>query len=227
MPAGETEPGGADMPRFQRQFIENLEFTGGLAVKYGVSALTAAPIHQSLATGQGIGRRFHSAPVVRVADAMQIQLGHVAEADNRWRIYAFAGREDGSAPGSAIHRLADWHEGNPNSPVVKFTRKDEDIDAVIDLRAVFQQCFDDLSWETMPSLLKPTKGRLGLQDHEKVFCVDHKGRGDIFDMRGIDRAKGCMVVVRPDQYVANILPLDAFEDLGEFFGGILVPAGSD
>ncbi|WP_425053877.1 FAD-binding monooxygenase [Psychromarinibacter sp. S121] len=223
-PPGESELDGTDMPRMQAQFIENLEFTGGLAVKYDQSALTAAPTHQALATGEEIGRRFHSAPVVRVADAMQMQLGHVAEADGRWRIYAFAGRND-AAPGSALYRLADWLKTDPASPVVRHTRRDEDIDAVIDVRAVFQETFDQLAYEDMPSLLKPEKGPLGLQDHEKVFCVDHKGLGDIFDMRGIDRDAGCMIVVRPDQYIANVLPLDGYEDLSSFFAGFLRPVG--
>ena len=80
---------------------------------------------------------------------------------------------------------------------------------------------DRLAYEYMPSLLKPKTGKLGLQDHHKVFCVDHKGVGDIFDMRGIDRDKGCMVVVRPDQYVAHVLPLDAFDALSAFFAGVL------
>jgi len=40
-------------------------------------------------------------------------------------------------------------------------------------------------------------------------------------MRGIDRARGCMVVVRPDQYVAHVLPLDAHAALSQFFAGIL------
>jgi len=223
-PMTEAERAGEEEPRFVRHFKANLEFTGGLAVKYDESALNGPATHQSLATGQEIGRRFHSAPVVRVADAKQIQLGHVAKADGRWRIYAFAGRDDSSAPGSAIHKLADWLENNANSPVVKHTRTDEDIDAVIDLRAVFQQTFDQLAYEDMPSLLIPKKGKLDLQDHEKVFCVDHKGAGDIFDMRGIDREKGCMVVVRPDQYVANVLPLDAYGELSTFFAGFLLPA---
>ena len=174
-----------------------------------------------MATGEEIGRRFHSAPVVRVSDAKQMQLGHVAEADARWRIYAFAGKADASTAGSAIHKLADWLETNPNSPVVKHTRKGEDIDAVIDVRAVFQQTFDQLAYEHMPSLLKPKTGKLELQDYEKVFCVDHKGLGDIFDMRGINRDKGCMIVVRPDQYVAHVLPLDGFEALSAYFAGVL------
>ncbi len=223
-PLGQSELDGSGEPRFVRQFKENLEFTGGLAVKYHQSALIAAPTYQALATGQEIGRRFHSAPVVRVADAMQMQLGHVAQADGRWRIYAFAGRNDGSDAGSVIHRLADWLERDPASPVVRHTGANEDIDAVIDVRAVFQQTFDALAYENMPSLLKPKKGKLGLQDHEKVFCVDHKGLGDIFDMRGIDRATGCMVVVRPDQYVAHVLPLDARGELADFFAGFLLPA---
>ena len=225
-PPGESELDGGDMPRFQKQFIANLEFTGGLAVKYDPSSLVAAPTHQSLATGEEIGRRFHSAPVVRLADAMPMQLGHVAEADARWRLYAFAGRTDSSEPGSAIHRLADWLESDPASPVIRHTRKDEDIDAVIDVRAVFQQTFDQLNCEDMPSFLKPPKGRLGLHDHEKVFCVDHKGAGDIFDMRGIDRDRGCMIVVRPDQYIANVLPLDGYRELSEFFAGFLLPVGA-
>jgi len=223
-PPGESKLDAADMPRFQRQFIDNLEFTGGLAVQYQASALVAAPTYQALALGEEIGRRFHSAPVVRLADAMRMQLGHAAEADGRWRIYAFAGAQDSSAPGSAIHRLADWLEGDPGSPVVKFTREGEDIDAVIDLRAIFQQTFEALAYEDMPSLLKPATGKLGLQNHEKVFCVDHKGAGDIFDLRGIDRARGCMVVVRPDQYIAHVLPLDAYAELSAFFDGFLLPA---
>ena len=220
-PTTQAERDGTQEPRIIRQFKENLEFTGGTAVKYDASYLFADSAHQALAAGEEIGRRFHSAPVVRVSDAKQMHLGHVAEADARWRIYAFAGKSDTSNPGSKIHQLADWLETNTNSPVVQFTPKGEDIDAVIDFRAVFQQTFDQVAYENMPSLLKPKTGKLGLQDHEKVFCVDHKGLGDIFDMRGINREKGCMIVVRPDQYVSHVLPLDGFEELSAFFAGVL------
>lgn len=220
-PTSQAERDGTEEPRIIRQFKANLEFTGGTAVKYDASFLFAPATHQALAQGEEIGRRFHSAPVVRLSDAKQMQLGHAAEADARWRIYAFAGKADSSNQGSAIHQLADWLETSPDSPVVKHTRQGEDIDAVIDFRAVFQQTFDQLAYEDMPSLLKPKTGKLGLQDHEKVFCVDHKGVGDIFDMRRINRETGCMVVVRPDQYIANVLPLDGTAELAAFFAGVL------
>ena len=107
------------------------------------------------------------------------------------------------------------------SLAAQWCAQDEDIDAVIDFRAVFQQTFDQLAYEDMRSLLKPKTGKLGLQDHGKVFCVDHKGLGNIYDMRGINRDKGCLIVVRPDQYVAHVLPLDGFEALSAYFAGVL------
>ena len=190
-PPTQSELDGTDMPRIQKQFIENLKFTGGLAVRYEPSALVAATAQQALAQGQIVGKRFHSAPVIRLADAKPMHLGHVAEADGRWRLYAFAGQGDTGAPGSAIDELCRYLEGDPRSPVRRFGRTGEDIDAVIDLRAIFQQDFLSLRHETMPGLLRPAKGRHGLRDFEKVFCVDHKSGNDIYDMRGIDRAQGC------------------------------------
>ena len=74
----------------------------------------------------------------------------------------------------------------------------------------------------MPTLLLPTKGRLGLRDYDKVFCPAVKNGQDIFDVRGIDRAQGCLVVVRPDQYVAHVLPLAAHEELAAFFARFMV-----
>ena len=56
-----------------------------------------------------------------------------------------------------------------------------------------------------------------------MFCPDLKGGNDIFDMRGIDRDRGCVVVVRPDQYIAHVLPLDAYADLLAFFDGFMLP----
>ena len=226
-PPGESELDGKGVSRIQQHFVANLEFTGGLSVKYDESALTGPGTHQALANGQEIGKRFHSALVVRLADVMQMQLGHVAEADARWRLYAFARRDDSTSAGSSIHKLADWLDSDPASPVVRYTRPDEDIDGLIDVRAIFQQTFEDLAYEDLPAFLKPQKGKLGLMDFEKVFCVDHKGLGDIFDMRGIDREQGCMIVVRPDQYIADVLPIDDYSALADFFAGIFLSQGTN
>ncbi len=211
------------MPRFQREFIRNGEFTAGLTICYEPSALTGEGIYQSLASGYPIGKRFHSAPVMRLADARPMQLGHCIEADARWRLFAFAGAGDVGQPGGDIHSLCEFLETSQVSPIRRHTRPDEDIDGIIDFRAIFQQEFRALEHPSMPPLLRPTKGILGLTDYEKVFCADHRN-GDIFDLRGIDRREGCLVLVRPDQHVAHVLPLSATKELTEFFAGCLLEA---
>jgi phenol 2-monooxygenase len=94
---------------------------------------------------------------------------------------------------------------------------------VIDVRAIFQQDHRDLAIDKTPSFLLPRKGKFGLIDYEKMFCPD-PNCGDIFEMRGVNREAGCMVVVRPDQYVSHILPLQGHEALANFFSTILIEA---
>ncbi|XDA99115.1 FAD-dependent monooxygenase [Sulfitobacter sp. LCG007] len=215
----------SEMPRFQREFIANGRFTAGLTIRYEPSTLTGDGQWQALAPGFEIGMRFHSAPVNRLADAKPMELGHAIEADARWRVFVFAGSDDRGQERAEVARLCGFLQDDPASPLLRHTRKGEDPDAVIDLRAVFQQQFRALEHVLMPDLLRPAKGRYGLRDAEKVFCADGRPDRDIFALRGIDRARGCMVVVRPDQHVATVLPVDAHETLAAFFGAILLPVG--
>ena len=209
-------------PKFQRYFIEHGRYTAGMSVTYAPSRLTGTGAWQDLASGFRIGTRFHSAPVLRLADAKPMHLGHVIEADARWRLFAFCPDEDPSTAESAIAKLCRFLSDDPASPVRRVARPGEDVDAFIDLRAIFQQRPGDLAFETLPALLKPEKGRHGLIDYEKIFCADPK-HGDIFDMRGIDRTRGAVVVVRPDQYVAHVLPIVAHAELAAFFSNFTQP----
>lgn len=212
------ELGGVAPEELQAYFVRSGRYTAGVATHYPpVTALTAKDTHQALAKGYPIGMRFHSAPVVRLVDAKPMQLGHAARADAAWRIYAFA-----DASGKRLRALADFLADSVKSPIRRFTSKRSDLDSVIDVRAVFQQGHRDLKVEELPSILLPRKGGFGLIDYEKAFCPDLKKGPDIFDLRGIDRVSGAIIVVRPDQYVANVLPLHAHEDLADFFSGFLL-----
>ena len=216
-----TTDEGLDAPDLQRLYSEQGRFTAGFATRYEPSVLTGRATHQDVAKGFLIGERFHSAPVVRLADAKPMQLGHVAQADGRWRLYAFADPADPRDPASRLRGLCEWLAGSEASPVRRFTPADSEADTVFDLRAVVQQGHRELTVEGMPALLLPRKGRFGLIDYEKVFSPDPTA-ADIFEERGIDRARGCLVVVRPDQYVAHVLPLDDREELAEFFAGFML-----
>jgi hypothetical protein len=111
--------------------------------------------HQALAPGFPIGMRFHSAPVIRHADAKPMELGHTICADGSWRLFVFADRHE-----TRLRKLLRYLEIDPAR--------------------------------------------------------------DIFEMRGIDRGAGCIVIVRPDQYVADVMALDDDARLGRAFAGVLI-----
>ncbi len=212
---------GAASETFQRYFAKHARYTAGVETRYDPSVISGTGRNQALAEGFPVGMRFHSAPVIRLADAKPMQLGHVMKADGRWRLIAFAGRDDHGRSGGAIAAFAEFLQNSPDSPVRLTALTNSDPDAVFDVRAVFQQHHRDLTLTDMPPLLLPAKGRYGLTDYEKIFCPDLTGGRDIFDMRCIDRRRGAVLIVRPDQYVAEVLPLEATDALSDFFAGFM------
>lgn len=218
-------PHGVDPADLQRYFVQHGRYTAGVVTRYQPSVLTGDTQHQALARGFEVGTRFHSAPVVRLADAKAIELIETLEADGRFRLIAFADRGDPAAPGSKIRALCEFLARSSDSPMRRHTPAGADVDSVIDLRVVFPQGHRELKLQTMPDLLWPAKGPLGLRDYEKMFCPNPKSGVDVFDLRGIDRDRGAIIVVRPDQYVAQVLPLDDHHGLAAYFAGFLKAAG--
>ena len=221
--SGETDGDGVDPAEFQRYFAAQGRFTAGVATRYAPSVLTADTGFQHLAEGFPVGMRLHSAPVDPAGRREAAAAGPRRPGGRRLAHLRLRRPERPVGRGSRVRELCDFL-ASERSPIARHTPAGADPDSVIDVRAVFQQGHRDLAVDGLPSVLLPRKGRFGLIDHEKVFCPDPTA-GDIFDLRGIDRDAGCMVVVRPDQYVAHVLPLDAHDELAEFLSGILLDAG--
>ncbi|MFE7197409.1 FAD-dependent monooxygenase [Microbacterium oxydans] len=197
-------------------YLATAEFPSGFMTQYTSSMITGTAAHQALAPGYPLGKRFKSAEVVRVGDGNVVHLGHHAKADGRWRVYAF-----GDRTGEA---LAAWAE--QAAPLfARFTPTDADPDAIFDVKAVYQQPFEEVEVTSAPELFLPKAGPLGLTDWEKVYAAGPSKwtETDIFAARELSR-DGVVVVVRPDQYVAAILPLDDTAELSEFLEGALLPA---
>ena len=195
-------------------------FVAGTAIEYFPSYICTGQENQTLATGFNIGQRFHSAEAIRVSDGRCQHLGHLNKADGRWRLFIFGSDQNPTDSTSDSAQLIHFLAKSESSPVIKYTPEGTDIDSVIDVYGVFQQ--RDLAIEEIPGFLWPAKGKYGLNDYEKVFHADQDN--DIYALRGIDRSRGCMVIVRPDQHIANILPLNAQTELSAFFDEfMLVP----
>ena len=195
-------------------------FVAGTAIEYFPSYICTGQENQTLASGFNIGQRFHSAEAIRVSDGRCQHLGHLNKADGRWRLFIFGSDQNPCDSTSDSAQLIHFLAKSESSPVFKYTPEGTDIDSVIDVYGVFQQ--RDLAIEEIPGFLWPAKGKYGLNDYEKVFHADQDN--DIYALRGIDRSRGCMVIVRPDQHIANILPLNAQTELSAFFDEfMLVP----
>ncbi|MEM7255031.1 MAG: FAD-dependent monooxygenase [Pseudomonadota bacterium] len=206
-----------DGPAFQAYFAQHGRFTAGTAFHYRSSLIVDEPRYQHLAPGLVIGMRFHSAPVVRLADAKPMHLGHTVRADGRWRLFIFADAKSGPDASERMNGLCDYLMRDPQSPALAYLKPGEDIDAVLDVRAIFQSDHRSLRAEDLHRLLMPAKGKFGLFDTEKAFCADPRPGEDIFALRAIDRDVGCAVLVRPDQHVASIFTLDDPGALAGFF----------
>ena len=213
--AGQAKTSTADIEKF---IARQNGFIAGTSIGYDSSFICTGEENQHLATGFKIGQRFHSAKAIRVADGRPQQLGHLNKADGRWRMFVFGNQNSPVDTSSELYKLIQFLESSESSPVKKYTPEGADIDSVIDVYTVLQQ--QDLSIENLPDYLWPAKGKYGLRDYEKVFHAE--GGNDIFAQRGIDRSSGCMVVVRPDQHIATILPLNAYDELSAFFDEFMI-----
>ena len=208
-------------------YLATAEFPSGFMTQYTAGAgVVGSDEHQGLATGFPLGKRFKSAPVTLVADGNAVHLGHHAKADGRWRIYAFADASPSVAGDAQIDRFARWLGEASESPVVRYTPDGADVDAVFDAKVIYPGGYDEIDVTRVPQVFRPQSGPLHLTDWEKVFAAGPTRWNDvdIFAERGLSR-DGVVVVVRPDQYVAAVLPLSATDELAAFFDEWMVPQG--
>lgn len=196
-------------------YVQTAEFPAGFMTQYAPSVLTAPEAQQELASGFTLGKRFKSVNTVRVADAVEVHIGHHHRADGRFRIYAFS-----DADQSQLNAWAEWMLNGEDSPIKLFTQPGKDIDSLFDVKAVYQQDHHSVAIEKAHKLFLPASGPFGLTDYEKIYAAI--ADDDIFEQRDVSR-DGAIVVVRPDHYVSHILPLSSRAELTEYFARFLKP----
>jgi phenol 2-monooxygenase len=206
-----SAPTDADTSVLTEYYSRGGDFTAGLLTQYPESALIGAAAHQELAAGYPVGKRFYSYPVTRVCDATDHQLGHLHTADGRWRVYVFA---DATGQGAK-----DWAQ-QIEATLARFTPTDAQPGAVFDVKVIYQGDFTSVDLLAQHAVFRPAAGPFGLTNWEQVFATNDES--DIFAARQISR-DGAVVVVRPDQYVAQVLPLGATDELSDYFAGVMLP----
>ncbi|KAF4636696.1 hypothetical protein G7Y89_g1386 [Cudoniella acicularis] len=229
---------GISMQEFKDAFEKGNLFASGVAVDYGASILVAKDgdaaeqgdgtdvsvskeggriIGKSdLATNIKMGMRFPSFQVLNQADARPWQFQEWLKSDGRWRIVVFAGNVSVPTQKKRIDSLGASLSA-PDSFLHRFTPKDKPIDSVIEIFTIHSAKRAETELFDFPEIMRPFKKGEGW-DYWKVFVDDvsyHEGYGDAYKGCGVDKEKGCSVVVRPDGYVGWI---GEIENVGKCFG---------
>ena len=181
---------------------------------------------QDLATGVPVGKRMDSVKVLNQSDARPWHLQELLPSNGRWRVLFFTGdiTKDGQRQklddvGTAID--------NKDSFLHRFTPPGSRYDAVFELLAVHSAPRTSATIFDFPAVFRHYDETEGY-DYMKIYVDDvsyHEGHGKIYDTFGISQ-EGCAVIIRPDQYVSYVGPMEDVEALNRYFSGFMLPTPS-
>ncbi|GAA5887203.1 hypothetical protein JCM5296_004561 [Sporobolomyces johnsonii] len=224
----ETDTEGVSLAAFKEFFIKAGRWASGTAVHYKPSLLVAPEREAgSLAPGLPHGMRFESHPVVCIADARPWHLADRFMSDGRFRLVLFAGDVREASQKEKLEKVAAYLD-SPSGPLRTYTPASDDLDSVIEVLTVISNPRISIEPNAFPDVLWPPKQPYGSRAYDKLYADDSSPvtpevQGRIYEKLGIDKQKGCMVVVRPDQTVALVVGLEDAQQIGDFFARFLVP----
>ncbi|GAA5951315.1 hypothetical protein JCM21900_003835 [Sporobolomyces salmonicolor] len=224
----ETDTEGVSLAAFKEFFIKAGRWASGTAVHYKPSLLIAPEREGgSLAPGLPHGMRFESHPVVCIADARPWHLADRFTSDGRYRLVIFAGDVREPSQRAKLENVAAYLD-SPAGALRTYTPASSDLDSVIEVLTIISNPRTSIEPNAFPDVLWPPKKPYGSRAYDKLYADDSSPvtpevQGRIYEKLGIDKQKGCVVVVRPDQTVALVAGLEDPEQIGDFFSRFLVP----
>jgi phenol 2-monooxygenase (NADPH) len=239
-----TDEAGISMDEFKSAFQRGNLFASGVAVNYGASVITAKDGDaaeqgdgtavarsdsirvigkQELATNIKLGMRMPSFKVLNQADARPWHFQEVLRSNGKWRIVVFAGDVSDKTQMGRVHKLGQGLSASKSSFISRFTPRGKPIDSVIEVLTIHCAPRAAVELNDFPDIFRPFSEREGW-NYWKIYVDDqsyHEGHGHAYDNYGVDPKKGCMVILRPDQYVSWIGDLEDLDDMDLFFSGFM------
>ncbi|KAL6831586.1 FAD binding domain-containing protein [Trichoderma camerunense] len=206
---------------FKDHFVKAGRYTAGQGVRYEESVFVSPdPADESLARNVTVGMRFPSAQVVRFCDARAMQLVAALPADSRWHVVVFAGDILQQAVAARLIKAA----AKLQDIIDTFTPDGQDANSVIQGVLVLASKRVKVEQNMIPDVFTPITGKWKIKHLQKVFVDDesyNSGHGKAYEAYGI-HPEGCLIIIRPDQYVAKICSLDNTEDVLNFFSRFII-----
>ncbi|KAF3317830.1 hypothetical protein TWF173_009651 [Orbilia oligospora] len=223
---------GISLEEFRNVFHQGAVFAAGLSVDYGPNILVVKEdegkegtvrCRPDLADKLKIGMRLPSHKILNQSDALAIELQRLLPSDGRFRLVVFAGDISKPEIYSRYEKLGDYL-ASKDSVISSYTPQNSPRDSVIEVLTVHSAKRTDIELQSLPEAFHPLDKSKGW-DYWKVYADDesyHEGHGKVYENFGIDRDEGCIVVVRPDGYVAATVAVDDTQSLETYFGRFMI-----
>lgn len=109
----------------------------------------------------------------------------------------------------------------------RFTPPGAPIDTVFEILAVHSAPRGTTTIFDFPEAFRPFDEVDGW-DYSKIYVDEesyHEGHGQIYKTFDISE-QGCVVIIRPDQYVSYVGPMDDVDAINRFFSGFMLPTST-
>lgn len=204
------------------------DFADGLKAFYGASPLVWTPKSEegpSPAQYLVPGERFLPVKLRKQADGNTFWTTRILESDGRFKIVILAGDVRDEAQRKRLESLSQTLSGQ-ESPLQRYRSIPGRFKCPIDLLTVHSAPWSQTEFFDFPEILRPFDPALGW-NYDKIWTDDHcvwdrdcDGKG--YERWGVDRARGALVVVRPDQYIGWVGELEDMEAMTSYFDGVLI-----
>ncbi|KAA8573316.1 hypothetical protein EYC84_003804 [Monilinia fructicola] len=216
---------GISMDEFKDAFEKGNLFASGVAVNYGSSIIIAkhgdaAEQGDGTDVGQNTNVRVMSKELLASNIKIGMRMPKRLKSDGRWRIVIFAGDISDENQMSRIKLLGQELQ----TLVARFTPESKAIDSTIEVLMVHSAPRVKVELLDLPDIFHPWSKRDGY-DYWKVYVDDisyHEGHGKAYEGYGVDKLRGCAVVLRPDQYVSWVGELEDIGEMDKFFGAFML-----
>lgn len=182
---------------------------------------------QSLAAELLVGKRMPSTKVLNQSDARPWHFQELLPSNGKWRVVIFTGditnghqRTKLLAIGAAINDKASF--------LHRFTPPGSPRDTVFEVLAVHTAPRPSTTIFDFPEVFR-NYDEVDGWDYSKIYVDEesyHEGHGKAYETFGIS-PEGAAVVLRPDQYVSYVGPMDDCESLNRFFEGFMQAASAN
>ncbi|KAB8338833.1 hypothetical protein FH972_021777 [Carpinus fangiana] len=193
--------------------------------------LSSDVIAQShLASRMRIGLRLDSHTVYQHSNLRPQETLKLIRGDGKWRVLVFAGDPTNPDQLARVNQLGE-QLGRPGGLLERYAGQvngaagTQHSVSPFDFRVIHSGDCSSVPMAAFHKTFVPYNSREGYA-YDRVYAdsTHADGReGQAYTGYGIDKQKGCVAVVRPDQHTAHICEIDDVGSLEAFFHGFMVP----